>query len=156
MNLVVLAHSKVLDLILMLLTGPVSSPRMEKQKYCGLEETGKCDIWVTSTTRVKPWVFGGIDGKSGPQVCEREVLLFPFIQGEVIERTRNRGLVISLLLTLNNRTMFLTCTPRESGRTGQSILSLVSSCTDGYWLRLGFVDAATWWDKLIVCHEPGT
>lgn len=44
MNLVVLAHSKVLDLILMLLTGGVSSPRMEKQKYCGLEETGKYDI----------------------------------------------------------------------------------------------------------------
>jgi len=44
MNLVVLAHSKVLDLILMLLTRGVGGPRMEKQKYCGSEETGKYDI----------------------------------------------------------------------------------------------------------------
>ncbi|KAI4560003.1 hypothetical protein MJT46_012241 [Ovis ammon polii x Ovis aries] len=41
MNLVVLAHSKVLDLILMPLTGGVGSPRMEKQKYCGSEETAE-------------------------------------------------------------------------------------------------------------------
>lgn len=44
MDLVVLAHSKVLDLILMPLTGGVGSPRMEKQKYCGSEETGRYDI----------------------------------------------------------------------------------------------------------------
>ncbi|KAI4535573.1 hypothetical protein MG293_014799 [Ovis ammon polii] len=41
MDLVVLAHSKVLDLILMPLTGGVGSPRMEKQKYCGSEETAE-------------------------------------------------------------------------------------------------------------------
>ena len=158
MNLVVLAHSKVLDLILMLLTRGVGSPRMEKQKYCGSEETGKYDIWVTSTTRVSLECVEGFDGKNGPQVCEREMLAFPFVQGGVIERTWNRAVSSFLCFWpwTCNRTMFLTCTTRESGRSGQSISSLMSTCIDGYWLRLGFVGAATWWDELIVCHEPGT
>ena len=156
MNLVVLAHSKVLGLILMLLTGGVGSPRMEKQKYCGSEETGRYDIWVTSATSLE--CLGGFDGKNGPQVCKREMLAFPFIQGRVIERTWNREVLSFLCIWpwTSNRTMFLTWTTRDSGRTGHSVSSLMSSCIDGYWLRLGFVGAATWWDKLMVCHEPGT
>ena len=76
MNSVVLAHSKVLALILMLLTGGVGRPRMEKQKYCGPEETGKYDIWVTSTTRVSlECVWRDLMGKMDPRYV-REKCLF--------------------------------------------------------------------------------